>query len=110
MQVEGDVRATILDRQWQSFAGAHTLPDPSSMSKYHHHSFIFLHDPHNHLLVPFSIDQTQTKFASIEKDRLRVGDRMGGRATTAMGASAENFRGTGFTTMNGFRRNNGWIQ
>lgn len=81
MQVDGDFRATILDRQWQSFAGAQTFPDPSRMT------------------------QTMTKFNSIENDRVRVNQRMG----RSMPAAGETFNTTSHVVMNGFRRNNGWI-
>lgn len=98
MQVDGDFRATILDRQWQSFAGAQTFPDPSRMSKY----LLVLTIT---ILVYFSLAQTMTKFNSIENDRVRVNQRMG----RSMPAAGETFNTTSHVVMNGFRRNNGWI-
>ena len=72
-QVDGDFRATILDKQWQSFAGAPTIPDPAAMSK----------------CIDFDltryfpcIDQTQKKFNSIERDRFRQSQRMFGNSAS----------------------------
>ena len=113
-QVDGDFRATILDKQWQSFAGAPTIPDPSAMSK-----CIDL-DLTGYF---FFIGKTQQKFNSIERDRFRQGQKLFGNT----GSDFANRRSTGvpggnqtrtsmepasrtWTAMNGFRRNNGWIQ